>query len=146
MGYVSVEEVEASVGSDILNVIADNNRDHVYDPSVLQGALDAASSTADTYLDNELPVPEPTPLALKRAVRAIAFNDLREDRDMGTEGSRLAFSQAMKWLEKIADGKATLRPDKYEPAEGEPGAAPVGDPEVDGLERVWSRASARRVF
>lgn len=145
--YATNQDVEAAVGTNVLAVIADHDGDHAYDPDVLNAALFEASSLADTYLDAELPVPVPAPLALKRAVIDIAINYLREGRDLGTEGSRLAYTQAMKWLQAISDGKATLYPTDREPtpAGDQVGYAP-GDPETDGLERVWSRSSARRVF
>ena len=134
------------MGAQVLAMVADHDGDHAYDPDVIAAALEDASSVADTYLDAELPVPEPVPLALKRAVIDIAINFLREGRDLGTEGSRLAYAQAMKWLQAIADGKATLRPTERETTPTGEVVSAVGEAETDGLERVWSRASARKVF
>ena len=144
MAYASIEEVETAIGADTLRAIADHDGDHVRDDAVVLSALEDASALADTYLDGEFPIPTPTPRALKRAVISIAVNDLREARDAGTESSRLMYQTAIAWLKSIADGKATLSPTAPTVAD-ELGLDP-GDPEAEGLARVWSRDSARRVF
>jgi phage gp36-like protein len=139
----TIDDVKAAIGADTLASIADHNGDHVIDDAVVDGALEDGWDLALSFCDGELPIPDPTPRALKRAVIAIAVNDMRESRDVGTEGSRLQFSQAMKWLQNISDGKATLKPTvSTDPVDG----SDPGDPEADGTGRVWSRESARWVF
>lgn len=139
--YATIEDVQFALGADTLRAIADHNGDHVVDEGVVQRALEEASDFADTYLTGES-VPVPVPAALRRAVVDIAGNYLRTARDAGTEDSRLAYQSAVSWLKSISDGKATLTP---EPP-GSPGAVDPGDPESMGIDRVWSRESARRVF
>jgi phage gp36-like protein len=144
VAYAAVEDVENAIGADTLRAIADHDGDHVVDPTVVESALDDAGSLADTFLAGEFPIAVPTPKVLRRAVIAIAVNDMREGRDQGTEGSRLAYASAMSWLKAIADGKATMR--ATDPADELVDGADPGDPEATGLARMWSRESARGVF
>lgn len=144
MAYATIADVESVIGADTLRSIADHDGDHVRDDAVVTEALENASAVAESYLDDELPIAIPAPRSLKRAVIAIAVNDLREARDIGTESSRLNFSSAMKWLEAISAGKATLSPGQGDTEGGF--AVDPGDPETSGLARVWSRDSARRIL
>jgi len=138
--YATLEDMRFALGADTLRAIADHDGDHVIDEAVVQRALEEASAFADTYLSGEQPIPTPTPPALRRAVVDVAANFLRMARDAGTEDSRLAYANAVSWLKSVSDGKATLKPVTAEPA------VDPGDPESYGIERVWSRESARRVF
>lgn len=142
----SIAEVEAIVGADTLRDIADHDGDHVRDDAVIQAALDSASDLALSYCSGQLPIPVPTPLALKRAVVIIAINDMREPRDMGTEGSRIAYQSVISWLKLVAESKAKLSAPEPEEQAGAEVGYDASDPEVDGLERIWSRKSARGVF
>jgi phage gp36-like protein len=141
VAYATIADVEAIVGADTLRDIADHNSDHVRDDAVIQLALDDAAALIDTYHD-EVIDPLNVPRVLKRANVIIAVNDMRESRDQGTEGSRLAYGSVISWLKLVADGKAEIVKAPPDPT----GGVDPGDPEVDGLERVWSRASARLVF
>jgi phage gp36-like protein len=140
--YAIIDDVRFAIGDDTLRAIADHNGDHVIDDAVVLRALEEASALADTYLDDELPVPSPTPPALRRAVVDIAVNYLRSARDAGTDDSRLAYQGAISWLKSISDGKATLSPTPASTA----GVVDAGDPEAVGRGRLWTDARARRVF
>jgi phage gp36-like protein len=141
VAYATIADVEAIVGADSLRDIADHDGDHVRDDAVILQALEDAAALIDTYHD-EFIDPLSVPRVLKRANVIIAVNDMREARDQGTEGSRLSYASVISWLKLVADGKAEL---VKAPLDATPGVDP-GDPEADGLERVWSRASARLVF
>jgi phage gp36-like protein len=141
VAYATIADVEAIVGADTLRDIADHDGDHVRDDAVVQGALDDAAALIDTYHEEVIDLLN-VPRVLKRANAIIAVNDLREARDQGTEGSRLSYASVISWLKLVADGKAEIVKAIPEDTSG----VDPGDPEADGLARVWSRASARLVF
>lgn len=143
--YAEIADVERAIGVDTLRAIADHNGDGIADNAVIEAALDDASALADTYLDDVQPLPSPPPAALRRAVITIATHYMRSPRALNTEDSREDYKQTIKWLEAIAAGKATLVPQPDVPTTPDAYVDP-GDPEADGLGRVWSRESARRVF
>lgn len=150
MRYASIDDMALAIGADTLRAIADHNGDRVADVDVIERALDEASALADTYIPRELSPhidPLAIPLALRRAVIDVAQQYMRQGRDMSTDDSRAAYAAAVRWLERIAAGTAslgvTVPPGQddgstvtYDPA----------DPETEGQPRMWNRASASRVF
>jgi len=145
VALASIEDMRLAIGEDTLRAIADHDGDRQVDEDVVTRALDEASALALSYLPQELIpyLPAEAPVALRRAVIDVAQGYLRQARDMSTDDSRAAQASAVRWLESIAKGVSQLGVVVPEPPSG--GALP-GDPETDGLERVWSRSSARGVF
>lgn len=147
MPIATVEDMRLALGEDTLSAIADHSADGEADESVLERALAQASSLVLTYLPEGYAVPTlpaPVPDVLVRVTVDIAAMYLRQARDMATDDARAAYIAAIRWLEAVAAGKARIAP-AAPVLPGETGYAP-SDPEVDGLARVWSRESARRVF
>lgn len=139
--YATTADVQAAIGADRLLDIADHNGDRVLDLDTVERALAEASSIADSYLDDE-EVPDPYPVALRRAVVDIAVQFLREPRDRSTDSSQRAHDSAIKWLERIAEGKATLTPSPSSPlVDTDP-----GDPLIVSGDRVWSRDRTSRLL
>lgn len=76
----------------------------------VQDALDAASTTADSYLALRFTVPYANPGAdLKDAVSRIAAFNLMATRGYNPDGDagqlRLRYEDAIRWLEKVSAGK-----------------------------------------
>lgn len=140
MPYATIADISAAIGADRLLELADLDADGQLDTDTIQRALDEAAGKARSYLDDET-VPEPTPPELRRAVVDIAVHNLREPRGRSTEYSLRAHNAAIDWLERIAEGKATLTPT---PATGT--GAPSGDIMVEASERQWPRDVARRLL
>jgi phage gp36-like protein len=128
------------VSAPVLVLISDDNGDGVADLStVVEPALAAASSFADTFLDDYLPILV-VPDVLRDAVISIAAQYIRLPRDKGTDDSKLAYDNAVKWLTLVSTGTAVLP--------GAPGASTEdpGSPEIEAAERVWTRSTGSRVF
>ncbi len=139
MPYVTQLEVERAIGEKSLRVISDDDKDGVTDVDVVTGAIDEASSIADSYLADYLPIAAPSG-ALKVAVTAIAVQNMRLSRDRTTEDSRRAYDAAIQWLRDIASGKAALGPKPVE------GVLDPGSPELEAEDRIWDRCVASRVL
>ncbi len=146
MAYASIEDMRLAIGEDTLRAIADHDGDREADDDVVTRALEEASALIDTYLPGELLpfIPSPAPIALRRAAIDLAGTYLRQPRDQSTDDSRAAYAATVRWLEGIAKGTTQLVGVIVPP--GVEGIMDPGDPEVDGLARIWSRESARRVF
>jgi phage gp36-like protein len=115
---------------------------------VVARALAVASSQAESYLDGET-IPDPVPLALSNAVVALAVHLMAEARHAGTDSTRQSHADAIKWLEAIAGGKATLTPAEGAAAAAESFTAPALDESdvlAEGQLRMWNRRDASRVF
>lgn len=144
MPYATAEDMQYALGAKVLRVIGDFSGDLQADDPNINRAIAEASSLADSYIDGPLPDGTDVPAALRRAVVDIAAYYLRAGRDRQTESSQAAYDAAIEWLKTIASGKATILPDAGDPSS--PVGLDPGDAESEGLERVWSRASARGVF
>lgn len=82
------------------------------DPEAVQGTLDAASSTADSYFANRFPIPYPNPgTDLVDAVCRIAAFNIMATRGYNPDGDagqlRLRYEDAIRWLEQVAAEKVT---------------------------------------
>ncbi|HMI89802.1 MAG TPA: phage protein Gp36 family protein [Polyangiales bacterium] len=137
--YVTQLEVERAIGEKTLRAIADDDKDGVADLDVVNGAILEASSIADSYIQDSLPL-DVVSEALKSAVIAILVQKIRLPRDRTTEDSRRAYDAAILWLRDVSSGKAALGPKPVE------GVYDADAPEVDTQDRIWDRAIASRVL
>lgn len=140
MAYVTASELASSVGTDVLNAVADLDDDGVFDSAVVTDALAKADEIVDSYLSAYLPLSSPIAPSVVDAVVAIAMQKLRGHRDEVTENSRQHYEDAMAWLKAIANGTAVL-PGATDSSGDDPGA-----PEVVAADRVWTRETGRMVF
>lgn len=105
-------------------------------------ALSAASSVADGYLASRYTLPLTSwGDDLRRAVCLIAAYDLMTRRGYNPEGGdeqlRLRYEDAIRWLERVADGKVTP-PAEDSSTAGTSASAGLGSPEVrSGTKRGW---------
>lgn len=148
MAYATVADMLLALGEAELRRVGDFTGDIVTDDPNCTAALDAASSLMDSYFGGTV-TNSPTPPVLVRCAVDIAAWMMCSEKNMITEDRQTAYDNWIEWLKGIAAGK--LDPGwiiLYPPTPPEPplDAIDPGDPEVSGLQRVWSRQSARGVF
>lgn len=137
--YATAAEMTARLSSGVMLLIADDDDDEVVDTvAVVDPALSAASSFADTFLTAYLPITT-VPDVLRDAVIDITAQNLRLPRGIGTDDSKLMYDNAVRWLTRVADGTAVL------PGASDDGEDP-GEPEMFANDRAWTRTLSRGVF
>ena len=140
VAYATQADVEAAIGVDMLLTISDRDHTGTVDPSVVTRALAESSSLARTYLPAD---PSPVPEVLRRITVDIAIHKLRIGTDNTTEDSRLAYDQAIKWLERVAAGTVVV---PGMPVPEPDGVIDPGDPVMEADARIWSRATGIGCF
>lgn len=131
--YATLDDLTATFGEDELLAIADRDNTGAVDAGLVEAALVRAASEADSYLSRRYPVPVgPTvPPALVAAVCDIARYRLTGGPASETDPILERYRQAVKWLERVAEGKADL-----------PGLSQPGQGSASGV----AFATGRRVF
>jgi phage gp36-like protein len=133
--------MQKAIGLSVLLLIADDNADGVVDTTtVVDPALAAASSFADTFLHAYLPI-DIVPDVLRDATVMIAAQMIRLPRDQSTDDSALAYKNAVDWLKLVANGTVILPGGSSETVDDDPGS-----PELYAEERVWTRTTGAGVF
>ncbi|WP_324710219.1 gp436 family protein [Pseudomonas citronellolis] len=109
MPYATREEMVERWGMDALLVVADRDQDGVLDDAVVDKALVDASAEIDSYVGvlNRLPLPE-LPAALVQPCCDIAMYRLSPDGTSSTEEKRKRYEDAVKYLVRVSEGKASL--------------------------------------
>jgi len=132
--YAALADMTAAFGEDELRAITDRDGLGVVDETLVVDALARAASEADSYLARRypVPVPAPAPPVLTAAVCDIARYRLTGGPASETEPILERYRQAIKWLERLAAGKADL-----------PGLATPGQ---DGGLGGVAFSTGRRVF
>lgn len=105
MPYATRQQMENIVGKNTYLTVVPGGDARLQDTAADE-ALESASAVADTYIARWLPLPTPTPPALRDAVIWIATYTLAGD--LWTEHMLRKHDGAMKWLADIASGKASL--------------------------------------
>ena len=107
MSHATAQDMIARVGSQELNQIADRDQNGVFEPEVVQVALDDASALADGYLRARYSLPLPqTPTLLIAIVVDIARYQLHDGAP--TESVQSGHRGAMARLNDIAAGRLVL--------------------------------------
>ena len=109
--YATVEQVIKRYGDDLLHIIADRDRDGEIDQEAVTLALADASGQIDSALAKRYPLPLPIqsrPALLTRLCVDIAVYWLAEDGAGATDDKRRRYEDAMKYLERLADGRIDL--------------------------------------
>ncbi|QAZ67035.1 gp436 family protein [Solidesulfovibrio carbinolicus] len=117
--YATLDDMTAAFGLDELVAITDRDHADAVDVPLVDAALLRASSEADSYLARRYPVPiaSPVPPVLVAAVCDIARYRLTGGPASETDPILERYRQAIKWLERVADGKADL-PGQSLPGQG----------------------------
>ena len=109
MSYATPAEVIESRGRNDIGVLAglDGNGDP--DSAVIQKALDDASDEIDTYIAAKYQLPlATTPKVLTRIAIDIAVYRMAPEADKLTEERRRRYTDAVKFLDKVAKGTVSL--------------------------------------
>ena len=109
MSYATTEQISERYGADVLLLLADRDRDGAADAAVVEQALADAAAEIDTYLaaKYDLPLTE-TPDILTRLAVDIAVYRLAAEADLSTDERRKRYEDAVKLLERVARGEASL--------------------------------------
>lgn len=108
MAYATQSDIVTLYSEDALYV-ADRDGDGAPDVDAITRALTSASGEIDSYLGVRYPLPLPeTPDLLVQFCVDIGIYRLASSRDTLSEEHRRRYEDAIKHLEKIAAGKATL--------------------------------------
>lgn len=139
MGYAEEIDLETRFGEKLLTLVADRDQDGKIDDGVVESALADASAEIDSYLGQIFSLPlSSTPELLVRVCGDIAIYRMAIDAGTLTAEMRLRYEDALRWLEKVATGKAGLG--DYTESTG------ADDVKSHGPERVFSRSTLRGVF
>lgn len=133
--YATQTDVESAIGVEMLITISDRDHNNVVDAGAVTRALSEASSLMATYLPSD---PDPIPDVVRRFCVDIAVHRLRIGTDNTTDDSRLAYTQAIAWLERVAAG-AVVVPGTPDPDPGD-GVLDPGDPQMEAEDKVWTRS------
>ena len=111
--YVTKADLETTYGVDLVKRLADHDGDGVADKNVIDKACTDAQAIIDTYLAvrYELPLLDTLaeiPITVKNLAVDIAWYRLAYNRAKQTAEMRQRYEDAIKLLERIADGKASL--------------------------------------
>ena len=122
--YATTENMIAAFGEADVVAITDRAGNGAVDEAVLEAALAAASSEADSYIGRRYALPLGTvPAALTSVVCDIARYRLTGNMAMETDPIRERYKLAIAWLEDIAAGRAELPGQDIDGAGGEDDAA-----------------------
>jgi phage gp36-like protein len=104
--YATKEDIDDLYGSDLLIKIADQDRDGVPDPAVVQRGLDSAQGLIDGALEGKYTLPlNGTSNLLRELAIDIAVYKICLVRSVRTNEMRQRYDDAMSILDKIAAGK-----------------------------------------
>jgi len=117
--YATLDDLRAAFGEDELLAITDRDNTGAVDAGLAEEALARAASEADSYLARRyaVPVAAPAPPVLVAAVCDIARYRLTGGPASETDPILERYRQAVKWLERVAEGTADL-PGQSQPGEG----------------------------
>ena len=111
--YCSQADLAGQVMPSVLVPLADDDRDGVADEAVLLAAIDSASDLVDGYCGPRYPVPfSPVPPIVRRLTTDLAIWNLfgRKGFDEATAEKAVVerYKAAMRFLEKVAEGKVSI--------------------------------------
>lgn len=109
MPYANSADIAGIYGQDELDRAADRDGDGTADDAVVTQALENATSTINSHVGRRYPLPLlETPPLLRRLCVDIALYNLVLEGGAWTEEHRYRYEDALKHLQRIGDGRATL--------------------------------------
>lgn len=109
MAYAVEQDIADRYGADALLVVADRDGDGFVDSDIVETALVDAGAEIDAYLTAKYDLPlKDVPPVLTRLSVDIALYRLSGDAGALTEERRQRYEDAIKLLEAISTGKASL--------------------------------------
>ncbi|MBN2740047.1 MAG: DUF1320 domain-containing protein [Rhodobacteraceae bacterium] len=143
MVYATISDITDLYGANALYV-ADRDQDGVADTAAVDRALTSASAEIDAHIGVRYPLPlAEVPAFLTTICVDIAVYRLALSADVLSDEHRRRYEDALGFLKRVSEGKATLQFTSSAPGtDGEPAAGPR--PIVsEGPERLFSRAKMR---
>ena len=135
--YATQQDVIDTYGQEALTVAADRDGDGVADPGVADKALADASELMDSYLGKRYDLPLPTvPEVLKPVCVDIALYRMSQGPATLTDEIKDRYRAALRWLERVADGKVSLGLPDSPPSAG-------GGVHVESAPRQFTRANLK---
>jgi phage gp36-like protein len=136
MSYASSDDIVFRYGRDALYIAADRDNDDVIDSGAVERALSDASDEINTYVGKKYQLPLPSvPSVMIRVCVDIAMYRMSTGLAL-TEEKRNRFDDAVRYLERVADGRISLGYDN-----GSTATEAVGDAELITSRRRFSRGS-----
>ena len=109
MAYATREDIVELYGDDVLVRVADIDRDGIADDDVVEKGLQGADEVCNAYLSSQYTVPVvPTPGVVKTCAIDIAVYRMALMRGARTDEMRVRYEDALKLLDRIAQGKVGL--------------------------------------
>lgn len=140
MMYTTQQELIDRYSENVLLVLADQDNDGVLDANVITQAITDASELMDSYLGKRYALPLPVvPMPLKRICGDITLYLLSGNGTV-TDERRKRYDDAIKFLQALAKGEATLGAGVEQD-----NANSVGQVELDSNPRLFSRRTMRGV-
>lgn len=137
MAYATLQNIIDYYGNDQLLITFDRDNNGVVDSEIVAAALDRASAEIDGYLTGRYTVPlvEPVPEILIGFCVDIALYKGAFNPALVTEEKRKRYRDAIRYLEKVAEGRITLGIEK--PSQGGSGGASfVAAERITGRDRM----------
>ncbi|MGE5509941.1 MAG: gp436 family protein [Bacteroidota bacterium] len=142
MAYATREDIEKVYSVELLDIIADLDASGTPSDEAVTAALAEVSSEIDTYVGVLYPVPvSPAPPILTLLARDMAVYRLSLQAGKRTLEMRQRYEDAIKLLERIAGGKASLPLPPPAPGDSD-GDGDVDDDDV--VHGAWTIPTVRR--
>ncbi|PID40656.1 MAG: hypothetical protein CR984_02055 [Proteobacteria bacterium] len=135
MSYCTQTDLEKKIDPEHIIALTDDGDTGSVDASVVAEAIADADAEIDAYCGKRYPVPFTTvPTMVKKLSRDIAIYNLCQRRQQTEEGRQTDYDNAIKFLQSIAKGLATL-------GEDDPDGTPseVNEPDITSDTRLFSR-------
>lgn len=134
MAYATRDDIDIAYGADLLHVVADRDDGGSVDTEAVDRALEDASGVIDGYLGSRYTVPlSPVPQIVKRFAVDIAVFYLADRAGVNTDERRQRYEDAVRFLEKVAEGRISLGSAVPPPSSGGNAA------QITSVERVFTR-------
>lgn len=109
MAYCTLEDIQYAMDEDDVIRFTDDHDSGAVDTAVVDKAIADTGSLVDAYLASRYAVPlDPVPAVINGAACDIAIYKISSRRGIAAEEVRKKFEDAVKFLEKLAAGKAVL--------------------------------------
>jgi len=109
MAYCTLEDIQHTMDEDDVIRFSDDDDSGVVNTEVVDKAIADAGSLVDAYLAVRYTVPmDPVPAVINGAACDIAIYKISSRRGIAAEEIRKKFEDAVKFIEKLAAGKAVL--------------------------------------
>lgn len=142
MSYSTIDDVRQQISEDDLIALTDDAGAGVVDETRVTRAIADADEEIDGYVGSRhtVPLSPVPPIVRKHSVDIAIYNLYRRRMHEIPESRKGTYENAIKFLDKIAQGKISLGADD---PEGSPGTSDAPSMSSDNPERVFDRDSLK---